>query len=78
MGNKFGNFATAQAAIADILADGFQPLPSGNFAKKCMSQGNLVEEPRAMTAIVEISSYRVDGQYAADGKDYFVFQHHFL
>jgi hypothetical protein len=34
--------------------------------------------PRKCNALVEVTSYRVDGKWAADGRDYHVFQHHFL
>ena len=78
MGNKFGNFANEQAAIDAIVAEGFALSINGNYAKKSHTGGNLIEAPRRCVALVEISSYRVDGQYAADGKDYHVFQHHFL
>ena len=78
MGNKFGNFASADAAAAELIAEGFARRPNGVFAKAGRSGGNLIEAPRGMVALVEISSYRVDGQYAADGKDYFIFQHHFI
>ena len=78
MGNKFGNFASEQAAIADIEADGFTLNERGYFTKRSMTGGSLMEAPRKSTAIVEITSYRVSGEYAADGKDYHVFQHHFI
>lgn len=78
MGNKFGNFASAEAAEAAIVAEGFVKNARGVFAKASVSGGNLFEAPRRCVALVEVSSYRVDGRYAADGQDYFVFQHHFL
>ncbi len=78
MGNKFGNFANEQAAIEAIAAEGFKPNERGLFTKASRTGGNLFEQPRRCTALVEISSYRVDGQYAADGKDYRVYQHHYL
>ena len=78
MGNKFGDFANEQAAISAIEADGFKANGRGYFTKRSMTGGNLMEQPRSCVAIVEITSYRVDGKYASDGKDYRVFQHHFL
>lgn len=78
MGNKFGNYATKQDAVTAIEADGFKLNERGFFTKRSMTGGNLMEQPRRCNAIVEISSYRVDGKYAADGHAYDVFQHHFL
>lgn len=78
MGNKFGAFANEAEAEAAIVAEGFKKNAAGLFVKASMSGGNLFAAPRKMNALVEISKYRVDGQYAADGKDYFVYQHHFL
>ena len=79
MGNKFGNYATFDAAQDALIADGFQRAPAAaHYTKKSVTGGNLMEEPRACVAFVEITSYRVDGQYAPDGKDYRVYQHHFL
>lgn len=78
MGNKFGNFANEQAAIEAIEADGFRLNARGLFTKKSMTGGNLIEAPRRCSALVEITSYRVDGRWAADGQDYRVFQHHFI
>lgn len=78
MGNKFGNYASEQEAIAAIEADGFISNGRGGFSKKSRTGGNLFEAPRQCVATVYISSYHVDGQYATNGKDYRVFQHHFL
>lgn len=78
MGNKFGNFASANAAAAQLIAEGFTENGRGLFTKKSNTSGNLMEAPRACLALVEITSYRVDGKWAADGQDYHVFQHHFL
>lgn len=78
MGNKFGNFATAEEAAADLIADGFKLNERGIYAKACRTGGNLIEAPRRCMALVEITAYRVDGEYAADGKDYQVFQQHFI
>lgn len=78
MGNKFGNFASEQAAVEAIETEGFRRNGRGYFTKASRTGGNLFEAPRRATAIVEISSYRVDGEYAADGRDYLVYQHHFI
>lgn len=78
MGNKFGSFATEQEAVDAIMADGFSDTGRRYFSKKSKTGGNLMEEPRACMALVEITSYRVDGKYAADGRDYHVYQHHFI
>lgn len=78
MGNKFGNFASYESAADAIMADGFKMNARGLFAKQSMTGGNLMEEPRKCTALVEITSYRVSGEYADDGKDYLVYQHHFI
>lgn len=78
MGNKFGNYASAEQAEQAIIADGFVKNERGLFAKRGTTGGNLIEHPRRTTALVEISSYRVDGAYAPNGCDYFVFQHHFI
>lgn len=78
MGNKFGNFANEQTAIEAIKAKGFTLSASGNYTKADRTGGNLIEAPRNCIAIVEITSYRVDGKWAADGLDYRVFQHHFI
>lgn len=78
MGNKFGNFADYAAASSALIDDGFKLDARGFYAKASMTGGNLMERPRRCTALVEITSYRVDGQYAADGQDYQVYQHHFI
>lgn len=78
MGNAFGNFATAADAEQALIADGFTRNERGLFAKRSTTGGNLWDAPRRTTALVEITSYRVDGKYAADGRDYRVFQHHFV
>lgn len=78
MGNKFGNFASIEAAESALVAEGFAKNERGMFAKRSRTGGNLFEAPRRATALVEITSYRVDGKYAADGADYSVFQHHFI
>ena len=78
MGNKFGNFASVEAAETAIVAEGFAKNERGLFAKRGRTGGNMFEAPRRATALVEITSYRVDGQYAADGREYYVFQHHFV
>lgn len=78
MGNKFGNFASAAEAAADLEADGFALNERGLYAKRSMTGGNLWSEPRACTALVEITSYRVDGAYASDGEECRVYQQHFL
>jgi len=79
MGNKFGNFATFDEAQDALIADGFKRAPaSAHYNKKSVTGGNLMEVPRSIGAFVEISSYRVDGKYATDGRDYHVFQHHFI
>lgn len=78
MGNKFGNFASYEEAASAIMADGFKMNARGFFAKASMTGGNLMEEPRRCTALVEITSYRVSGEYAEDGRDYLVYQHHFI
>jgi len=78
VGNKFGNYASAEAAEAALIAEGFTKNEHGLFSKRSRTGGNLFQAPRRATALVEITPYRVDGAYAADGHDYFVFQHHFL
>ncbi len=78
MGNKFGNFASYKDAADAIIADGFKMNARGFFAKQSTTGGNLMEQPRRCTALVEITSYRVSGQYAPDGQDYLVYQHHFI
>lgn len=78
MGNKFGNFSSQEAAASDLIADGFKLSDRGMYTKRDRTGGSLLAAPRAITAIVEITSYRVDGQYAADGLDYHVYQQHFL
>ena len=78
MGNKFGNFASQSDAENALVADGFRQNDRGFYTKPSVTGGNLFQAPRKTTALVEITSYRVDGKYAADGKDYHVFQHHFL
>ena len=78
MGNKFGNFASVEAAEAAIVAEGYAKNERGLFAKRGRTGGNLIAAPLRATSLVEITSYRVDGQYAADGRDYRVFQHHFV
>jgi hypothetical protein len=78
MGNKFGNFSNEQDAIDALVADGFVFTIYGNFKKQGMTQGNLIEPPRATTAIVEITNYTVDAKHSETGKSYQVFQHHFI
>lgn len=78
MGNKFGNFAGYKDAADAIIADGFKMNARGFFTKQSTTGGNLMEQPRRCTALVEITSYRVSGQYASDGQDYLVYQHHFI
>jgi len=79
MGNAFGNYSTREAAEQAILADGFELRDSGLFAKRSMTGGNLIEPPVMLRfALVEVTACRVDGQWAADGQDYFYYQHHFI
>ena len=78
MGNKLGNFASESLAALNLVAQGFVYDDEGYFKKPSRTTGNLMEAPRKKTAIVKISSYLVDGQYAADGKSYPVFQHHYI
>lgn len=78
MGNKFGNFKTADEAASAIAAEGFELNERGFWTKMSKTSGNLMEAPRKCKAIVEITSYRVDGKYADDGKEYQVYQHHFV
>ena len=79
MGNKFGNFATSELAHDAIIAEGYRQSQAGSsYTKKSVTGGSLVEEPRNITSIVEITSYRVDGKWASDGRDYLVYQHHFV
>ncbi len=78
MGNQFGNYPSKESAESAILAEGYTRHSDGHFTKRSMTGGSLIDAPRACTSIVEITSYRVDGKYAADGKDYLVWQHHFI
>lgn len=78
MGNKFGNYASQEIAEKAIEAEGFRKSDTGLWVKNDMTGGSLMTAPRACKAIVEITSYRVDGKWAADGRDYHVYQHHFL
>lgn len=78
MGNKFGNYTSKDQAAIALTEDGFKLNDRGLYTKSSMTGGSLMEQPRRCTAIVEISSYRVDGKWSADGKDYQVYQHHFI
>ena len=78
MGNKFGNYASLEIAQSAILAEGFKPNGHAMFTKRSVTGGNLISPPRECVAIVEITSYWVDGKWADDGKDCHVYQHHFI
>lgn len=78
MGNKFGNYASENDAIMAIEVEGFTLRDNGYWGKSSVTGGSLIDAPRACTALVEITSYRVDGQYAPDGRDYRIWQHHFI
>jgi hypothetical protein len=80
MGNKFGNYASEQEAIAAIEAEGFTPslVNPGVWRKESQTQGNLIEAPRDCLALVKIHRYRVDGKYSPNGQEYFIYQHHFI
>jgi hypothetical protein len=72
-------YATEQAAIDSLTAEGFKATADGFFSKRCMTQGNLVSEPRPCLALCTIVRNRVDPKWAAEGfdvADYFTIRFH--
>lgn len=75
MGNRFGNYASEQAAIDAIELEGFAPstISAGIWRKASMTGGNLIEAPRDCIALVKIVHIPVNPEYGAD-----YYQHEYL
>lgn len=73
------SYPTEQAAIESLVSDGFKVTESGYFAKRCTTQGNLIEAPRSCVALCSVVCHRVDPKWAAEGfdtSDYFTIKFH--
>jgi hypothetical protein len=73
MGNRFGNYQTAEAAEQALVETGFTKTPSGRFTKPSTDGFGF-----PMTALVEITESFVAGLYTTSGNDEPYYQHHFL
>jgi hypothetical protein len=79
MGNKFGSYLSHNTAEDYLLKRGFvYSAQLGYFTKMDKTSGSLTEAPTEKLCKVEITSYKVLGKFSATGKDYLVYQHHFI
>lgn len=74
MGNKFGNYKSEAEAVEVLKANGFTPAKTPGIWAKPSTDGFGFP----MTALVEVTTGYVAGQYTASGVDETYYQHHFL